>query len=401
MKKGQSGATSITVLLILLALFIVLYVLLLPPEDREALLYPNGTNIDNSNNINGIDSQTGGKILLYEVPGTLTTTTNDLITHNLDPVDLFIKEEPQIIKLSNSMQIERSDFSNQDQSLTFNIDKLSNIKTALLTFTVTDSSGQLIIELNGQKIYQNTVRKGQQETVNIRIDLLNAQNELKFSVSSPGILFFLNNKYSLKDIIFKQQLETINSKEDRTFYISNNEKNNIDRSTLSFNSYCNSLDESATSLNVYLNNKILTSEVISCGSGERGVDIDINKLLEGQNMMTFVISSGAFQISNIELTNNLKQGIYQIYEFDLTNSELKAVEGQDKRVVIRIGFDDKTSTKSGRILVNEDQFSLDTTSNSYAKDISDAVTDGVNKIRIVPSRDMNVSAFKIVLEDAN
>ncbi len=400
MKKGQGGATSITVLLILLALFIVLYVLLLPPADRQALLYPNETN-NNQNNVNGIDTQTGGKILLYEVPGTLTTTTNDLITHNLDPVDLFIKEEPQIIKLSNSMQIERSYFSNQDQLLTFNIDKLNNIKTALLTFTVTDASGQLIIELNGEKIYQNKVRKGQQETANIRTDILNDQNELKFSVTLPGIAFFMNNKYSLKDIIFKQQLETINSKEDRTFYVSNNERNNIDRSTLSFNSYCNSLDESATSLNVYLNDKILTSEVISCGSGERGVDIDINKILEGQNTMTFVISSGAFQISNIEVANKLKQGIYQIYEFDLTNSELKDIQGQDKRVVIRIGFDDKTSAKSGRILVNEDQFSLDTTGNSYAKDISDAVTDGINKVRIVPSRDMNISAFKIILEDAN
>ena len=53
-----------------------------------------------------------------------------------------------------------------------------------------------------------------------------------------------------------------------------------------------------------------------------------------------------------------------------------------------MSFDGKTLTNSGRILLNEDQLSLSTTSNKYIKDISKSVTDGVNKLRIIPDKEI-------------
>ena len=397
MRKGQNSASSIMVLLILLALFIVLYVLLLPPADRDALLNNNSTNTSDN-----YDTETGGTNLLYEMPGTIAPQqSDDQIIHNMDYLDLFVKSEPVVTTLSNSIQIEKTSFGHQDQSLFFNLDNLGNLNSAFLVFSVTESKGNLIIELNGNQIYNKNIKQGQQEKVELPKAMLKDRNELKFSVSSPGVFFFMKNSYSLQDLTIKQDLEVINSKESRSFTVTAQEKDNLLNSRLDFSAYCHSLEQSATSLKIYLNNKLLSSEVISCGGGDRGVDLNIDDINQGQNDLMFVIDSGDFTISQIKVTNKLKQGIFKTYEFDLAIADYKEVLNQNKRVVLRMSFNDTGLTNSGRILLNEDQLSLSTTSKNYIKDISKSVTDGVNKLRIVPDKEITINTLKITLEDIN
>ncbi|MBI2670999.1 hypothetical protein HYX18_03420 [Candidatus Woesearchaeota archaeon] len=392
MKKAQGS--SIMVFLILLALFIVLYVLLLPPAAREELL---DLNVTDSSGI-GIGSK--ANTLLYEIPGIIVAEEDNEIEHKMDSVNLFVKSEPIIKVLSNSIEVERSSFGKQDQNLLFNADSLSNLQSALLTFTVLDSRGSLIISLNGQNIYEKSVKKGTQEIIQLPKDLLTEKNELKFSVSSPGILFFIKNRYFLKDIRLKEELEKINSKETRVFSISNTEQDNLDSSRLDYFVFCNSLDEPATSLKVYLNDQLVTSQVVSCGGGERGIDLDVEDIKQGQNELLFVIDSGDFTISQIKLTNKLKRGIFNVYEFDISRKDFDEVLKQNKKVLLVMTFADKTSVKRGKILINDDQISLDTTSDKFAKDISKSVTDGINKLRIVPDKELAINTLRITFETA-
>ncbi|MEK6974702.1 MAG: hypothetical protein AABW41_05710 [Nanoarchaeota archaeon] len=393
MKKGQGGGSSIMVLLILLALFIVLYVLLLPPSERELLLDLNNT--DTTNNGPGI----GSNVLLYEIPGTIVPEEDNEIEHKMDSVNVFVKSEPVIRDLASSLQVERSAFGNKDENLLFNIEGINNLDNAILVFSVTQARSSLVIELNGKKIYEKNSKKGTQEIVQLPKELLSERNELKFSVSGPGILFFMKNSYSLRDIKLKLELEKINSKETRTFSVSNTEKNNIDSSRLDYFVFCNSLEEPATSLKIYLNEKVVASQVITCGGGERGIDIDTDLIEQGQNELLFVIDSGDFTISEIKLINKLRKGIFNVYEFDLARKDFDEVIKQNKRVLLSMTFSDRTTLKRGKILINDDQITIDTSSDKFAKDISKSVTDGINKLRIVPDKEFIVNTLKITLEN--
>lgn len=393
MKKGQGGGSSIMVLLILLALFIVLYVLLLPPSEREDLLDLNETDTTTTG------PGAGSNALLYEIPGNIVQEEDNEIEHKMDSVNIFVKSEPVIRDIASSLQVERSAFGNKDENLLFNVEGISNLNNAILVFSVMQARGSLAIELNGKKIYEKNVKKGAQEILQLPKDLLTERNELKFSVSGPGILFFMKNSYSLRDIKLKLELEKINSKEARTFSVSNTEKDNIDSSRLDYFVFCNSLEEPATSLKIYLNEKVVASQVITCGGGERGVDIDTDLIEQGQNELLFIIDSGDFTISEIKLANKLRKGIFNVYEFDLARKDFDEVIKQNKRVLLTMTFSDRTTLKRGKILINDDQINIDTSSDKFAKDISKSVTDGINKLRIVPDNELIVNTLKITLEN--
>ncbi len=391
MEKGQSSAASIMTLIILIALFMVLYLLLLPPADREALLGTQPTNI--------IDNVTSGaQTLLYEIPGKIIPDKEDKIEHSLDPINLFVKSEPTINLLADSIKVSNGAFGNQDQTIAFDVDNKDNLNKAFLVFSVKDQRGNLLISLNGNQIYNNRLNKGEQAVITLPINLLNKRNELKFSASSPGILFFLKNYYTLKDISLKEEFEKINSKESRVFSVSTTEKDNLKSSKLDYFIFCNSLQEPVTSLKIYLNDKLSTSTVISCGGGERGVDLDTDQIKEGQNELLFVIENGDFTISQLKVTNNLNQGIFKVYNFDIAKSDFKLIETNEKDVVLRMSFGDRGKQKKGQILINEDQISFDTTGDTFARDISKTVLQGTNLLRIVPDKEFDVNTLRITIE---
>lgn len=392
MKKAQTtSATPIMVLIILIALFMVLYILLLPPEDREALLNTNRTTINET-------VSTGANTLLYEIPGRVIPDKEQTIEHRLDPINLFVKSEPVISLLSNSIEVSSGAFGKQDQTVVFDVDSLNNLEKALLVFTVFEQRGSLIIILNGEKIYNSKLNKGEQAIVTLPNHLLKENNELTFSVSRPGILFFIRNHYTLKDIRLKEEFEKINTKEIRTFSVSNTEKDNLDRSRLDYFIFCNSLEEPVTSLKLYLNDKLTTSTVISCSGGGRGLDLDTDVIKEGINELLFVIENGDFTISEIKIVNELKQGIFKVYNFDIAKVDFRAINANEKDVVLRMSLGDRGKQKKGTILINEDQISFDTTGDTFLRDISKTVIQGTNLLRIVPDKEFTVNTLRITIE---
>ncbi|MBS3147087.1 hypothetical protein J4471_05340 [Candidatus Woesearchaeota archaeon] len=143
-QKGQS-AGPIMVLILLIALFIIIYLLLIPPADRENLL--NRTGQSNTNNDDTTQNSVG--TLLLESPGMVSSDKEDSTVRSIDPINLFVKYEPSIKTLSNSLNIERSSFGKQDQNIFFDLVNVEDIRRAVLTFSVRENRGELIINLNG------------------------------------------------------------------------------------------------------------------------------------------------------------------------------------------------------------------------------------------------------------
>ena len=341
-RKGQDNATSVMTFIILVALFMVLYVLLLPPEDRAKLLNDNSSTTNNDGNTGG---SAAAKTLLLESPGEVLPSEDNKITHDIDSVNLFVRSIPVINTLSSSITVTRSAFGRSDQTLVFDLEQLNNLKKASLSFFVDSPQGTLIIELNGNTIYKNRLTDSQPIIITLPSSYLRERNDIKIYTDSPGILFFRTNHYTLKDIKIKEEFESINSKESRTFSISSLEKEAIDSSRLEFFVFCNSLLGDYTTFRVDLNNKQLSLEILTCSGGQRGVDVDPDLLIEGKNELLFFVEGGDFAISQIQILNKLRTALFRSYTFDLTKNEFEKVRGEDSRVFLRLVMTDKGKSK--------------------------------------------------------
>ncbi|MEK6835358.1 MAG: hypothetical protein AABX61_03790, partial [Nanoarchaeota archaeon] len=272
MKKSQTQAGSIAVLVILIALFMALYLLLLPAKDRAVLL--GGSNLT-SDNVNSTSKQTSEDILLSQNPGLLKQFNKDTADHKIDAVSLFLRDEPQITDLATSTSITKSLFKEGSQELKFNTNDLSNLQKVTLFFLVNEGNGNLIITLNGIQMFNDEVN-GLQNII-LPKDLLQENNKLVFKVSSPGINIFGSNKYALTSLKVRQEFQLTNTKEERTLILSSNELD--ENAKLSFFLFCNKA--TTTRLRLFLNNEEINNELLTCASSVKNIELDKELMKEG------------------------------------------------------------------------------------------------------------------------
>ncbi|MDD5133073.1 MAG: hypothetical protein PHD81_02915 [Candidatus Nanoarchaeia archaeon] len=387
-KRAQNDGKGIAVLLLLLALFVVLYLLLLPPEIREDIL--NQTYGENGNDFSP-------KLLLSETPGEVYSTKSGNIIHEFSPISLFIKTEPKTDRLANSLDVSKSLFSSKPQILTFDIEDLNNIKGAFLFFNVIKGKGNLELWLNGNIILDREVSAVQ--SIELPINYLKKnKNVLEIRASSPGILFLFRNFYSLSDIIVKTEYKRLNPQEDRTFSISTSEKDGLQTAKLSFSVYCNDLEKDTAELNVYVNDKSILSKQTYCSGGSESIEIATNNINEGKNMLTFSISDGDFQFSQIKLETKSKESTYPQYHFDVkTEDHDYIVDGTAKAVLnLKLG----SGSKKSDFMINGHTFTMDTSLSTYNKDVTDLIESGDNYIKIIPKGTFTIENLEIKLESA-
>jgi len=390
MKRGQGSAETV---ILLLAFFIAIYVLLIPPCDRCKLVNADDTECDDV--CEDVDEEDNEDILISEKIGGVSDTGEDQIDHELDDVNLFLKTEPEIQNLASSLYITRTSFGTRSQDLTFRVDDLENLKSALLSFSVSNSDGQLFIELNENIIFSGFISSGQTKIVHLPISSLNEQNRIKIYVSSPGIAFWRTNRYTLNDLVLKKEFEEIHSSETRNFVISSSEEDALEESTLKYSIYCNELSGTAY-FKIYLNNEMLTTYSLGCVTSNKRIEIDIDDFEEGENELKFVIDNGDFLITNIEIINNLDEEIDYIYDFDVSSNQYDSIVDGDKEARLELELGD--GKKKADIILNDNKIVLSTSSDEFEKDVSSYITEGTNIIEIIPETDFEIERLIIELK---
>ncbi len=388
MKKAQvspQAGSNVAVFVLLLGLFLAIYVLLLPPEDREALLYNNSVSenedIENQKNI----------YVLEQSPGILRPVDDDQIIHKIDSINLYSKEEPKIKDLASSLYLEKSLFSQTKRNIIFEIDDLDNLETVNLIFIANENKGNLIIELNNIIVYDSKVSG----LTNILLpkELLQESNNLEFSVSSPGLNIFGKNRYSLSSIKLRESYQLTNTRESRNILLSEQETGNAE---LTFFLYCN-IPQQGTRLMIFFNNEEVKNEIISCSTVERTIDIESEHIENGRNIITFQIDKGDYIFSEIKLKvdTELKGSIN--YKFSLTEEDFDSILSEDRRAKLFMEFNDD-ERKKATISINGKEFSLDTNDIDYERDISRLIKEGNNFIKITPLEEFNIDLLRITLE---
>ena len=388
-KKAQvTSAKDVAVLLLLIAVFIVLYILLLPPAEREALL--NESIYVNETTKQVLQPET----LLSESPGLVSPIAEQTITHEFNPISLFIKSEPITKTLASSLYISRGLFSENSQTLTFPVEDVSNIKDATLFFSTKEPSGKLEIKLNNNIIFFDKIKPDEIKLISMPINYLQRNNVITLKASFPGLLFWKTNSFTLGNLGVKETFELINPREERVFSVSQIEKSNMERAFLSYSLYCNSLEGDNTKLKIYVNKNQLFSSLVSCGTVASSMEIPSNYFITGSNKLIFVIEEGDFTINNIKIKTELREKAFPTYHFNLDSDNYNNIISEKRSVLLSFNFAN-TQQKTASIIVNNQQFELSTAESSYSKDISKSVNSGDNVIKIVPSNAFTINTLKV------
>jgi len=385
-KKGQDGK-GVAILLLLIALFMVLYILLLPPEQRDYLL-----NDTIGGSTKGEDFNP--KIVLIENPGYVNPNKESSVRHDLSSINLFIKSEPTSKKLADNLEISKSIINNKPYVLTFDVDDKSNLKDMILFFSVEDSKGNLIVRLNNNIIYDGKTKSA--ETIKLPINFIKEDNTLEIRSSSPGLFFWRKNFYILNNIGIKETYQLTNPKEERIFSIPKYEITSLSNAKLIYQYYCSDLEKDLTTLKIFLNEKNILDKLTGCSGGSESVEIDKTYFKEGNNQIEFVIGEGDFQFSNVYIESELKEKVYPVYHFEIDEDDFDFLQSGDAEARLRISMNEDIR-KRVSILINNKEINVDTNENEFSREITSYVENGDNILRIIPQNTFYLDELEIKL----
>jgi hypothetical protein len=330
-KRGQS-ASGASALVLLIGGFIVLYLLLVPPDLRDALLndkpLPNSkgttTNFYDSQKYAGLPKSIN-KSVLSEVPGRIDYLKQSEIEHSLSAVNLYTTTNAQIITKESSMYIKNGVFDRLFRNFTFSLEDVQNTENVLLSFAMQEGAGRLFIYLNNNLIFDGVAEA--YTTIELDKDQLNSVNNLLFGVSAVGWKFWTTNEYQLKDVKITADITDISQQTSKnTFSVTDAEKFNIEKATLRFFPDCTPSD--VGKLKVNINNQNIYSSIPDCNQVNM-VEFSKDAISAGNNVVTFKTEKGYYSIYQILVKTQLKKQVFPTYYFELDKRLFNSVEEEE------------------------------------------------------------------------
>ena len=392
MFKGKRGAVvesetiHVTGLIILIAILIVIYMFLIPPEARKDIL--DGGEIDEDSGTT--DRESGGKNYVLESPGVLFSETEETDQIKFPSVNLFSKNVQKVTTLASSVFVSRSLLNDEFRDLSFKLDNSENINKLRLFFNIIDSKGDLLIYLNGKLVF-----KGKPSTQTMPLEIptsnLDAENTLRIAASSPTWRFLSVNKFELKDLRLIREEISENKKELRSFSI---DKDKI--KTVELNYFINCLRDTDNQglLKIFLNDFNVHLGQVICDAEEQVIDVPEEYFEDGQNMMTFEKDFGDFIIEQIALEIELEGQKAPTYFFDVDEEDLD----EEFSITLDLVPNEDDERSSATILINSERITLDTERNIFSKDISAFIEEGENFVKIIPRNEFEIISLEVFSE---
>ncbi len=386
-KKAQS-AVEVSVLIFLIAVAMVGYIILLPQEDRNELLGEGST----SGTTNDEESSSA-ETLLSESPGKVSSSKSSTQTRSLEPIRLYSTTESNSKSLAASLSISRNILQNNYKTITFDVDSLETLEGLQLLFLISESKGDITLELNEAIVYEGELTSNQLPLELPLDNIKEEENVLKISTNIAWNIFS-PNYYLLQDIQLLQDYTIADTSATRTFSVE--EPSEISSATLTYFITCNA-DEDGI-LTISLNSREIFSDRIFCSYlNERELSLD-EDYLQTSNNLKFEISDGDYNLEELEVAIKSTKKDYPSFGFDVDSDLYDEISSGQKDVYLKMSFSDAESEKSGAVLVQEYSFNFNTESDSYEKKITSYVDDGANTITLQPTADFEIDNLKIYVE---
>ncbi len=321
-KKAQPSGSAAALVIGIIALLIVFYILFLPPEDRAALLgepyNPGGSSSSGSTSgedDDTIDVDTSEPILIVS-PGLIDWQALDEYEYTLPSFTIKKTSSDSVLTTISNFYVRNGWFDKQTRNYTFEIDDLDNTENVLLSLVMAKKKGRLIIQLNGNEIYNFEPSQLNIEPIELSPSILKeGQNTLEFRVSDVGMEFWTTNEYSIENLKITASIYDVSRTEARNyFYITEEEGENIDAASLKFNPDCRISE--AGYLDVFLNGVQVFSGIPDCGILNT-YHLSPNVLNIGKNSLKFTTDDGSYLIDQISVNTKLEEPVHPTYYFEL------------------------------------------------------------------------------------
>ncbi len=395
-KKGDTPAAAYFIMM--LALFLTIYVVLLPTQEKQAMMgepiTPPGmyTN-DGVPSLGGYGEGYGN--IFSDSPGFLQPYAVALLQRDLASISLYSSEEKEYETLAANVHIESTLVSKDKAEFIFDIDDTTTLQDVKLLFFVVDAKGEMTITVNGIKVLSGEITSDLLP-VTIPKSVIGQVNRVTFEVKAPGLFAFMSkNTYTLKDVVVIKTFLRENSYEIRQFVLTEQELYDLNRMSLIFRPNCLKVTETGR-LGIRLNGKLVHDAEIVCDAGVAEIDFSPMDLIAGRNILEFAIDKGEYTLENVVVEGDYSSAEFYKGHFTLGPAEMDAVQ-QGANIVLRARFVNDGYRKQGTFYVNGFPVYFDSSSIEFTTDLNGIGYQGENVISIVPDTPLEVVALDIFL----
>lgn len=393
-RRAQASGSNAAMLIAIIMGLILLYILFISPEERDALL-----NDDNDSDSSWHSGSWGNQTwrlnstLVDEKPGRLDYIKRDTFEHAIPSINLFSQVNSEVIKEVDSIYVKNGVFSSANYSMNFFIENPNIASNMLLTFNIKSGSGNLMIWFNNELIFNNE-QKNLNNPIELPKEFLRSDNIITFWVSDVSWLFWTRNEYSLTGIKVVGDIKDISKTQSTTkFWISDEEKNYIEKVTLKFSPECE--PNNVGTLRIVVNGNEIYSGVPDCKI-LNSYDFSGDKLVSGENTLGFSLMEGKTLVDRITVNTDLKEMIYPTYYFELDQSNMDAIRLGKQIVNFTVSFTNDVDFKKVGFFVNARKSVFQTYGGSYSENITSAVQLGTNSFELRPEKiSMDIPNLKI------
>ncbi len=393
-KRGQALGAFYFVMM--LALFLVIYIVLLPAQEKQLMMGEIPAPYPAYNTVPGapLPSNSHG-IIFSDYPGSFQPYALSLIQKNLASIDLYSIEDKQYETLAGNILVESTLVKKDKAEFIFEIDDENALQDVKLLFFVAAHDGEMTIKLNGIKILSGEI-VSDMLPVELPISVLGKANRLTFETSAPGLFAFMSkNSYLLKDVVLIKNYLIQNNYETRQFVLSQDEIYDLNRMSLIFRPNCMTLKD-AGRLGIRLNGKLIHDAEIVCDAGIAEIDFSPADLIEGRNILEFGIDSGQYVLENVVLEGDYSSADFYKESFIIGPAEIDALR-QGAKVVLQARFANDGYRKGGTFYINGFPVYFDTSFSEYTADLNGLVYEGKNFITIIPDTPFEMVSLDIFL----
>ena len=390
MKKGQGGLNA-AILVAVIAGLIILYILFLPAQEREALL--ENKTVTKS----GTNGKAGENALLTVFPNRLEETA-EVDDKDIPNIFLFETTNAKELESINPFIVRKGWFDEKTKTAAFTLNNLETTDNVILSFKAKKHDGILTIRLNGEAVFENNIEQETVAPINLKKDLLKEDNSLDFTVSSVGLKFWKTNEYSLENIKIIGDITDRSKQESRNiFTLTSKDLANIEEANLRFVPYCKSVADVGT-LDIAINSRNLFSAVPVCDDSYKQ-PIPIGLLDTGENKIIFKTSRGSYSVEQIKIEFKEREVEKKVYYFEANQSQIDDIESGDKNAILRLEFVDDEENKMADININDHFITLDDDERVFTKNVNDFIEEGNNFIEIRPRTRLDIVELSIKLEE--
>lgn len=315
-KRAQT-ASSASVLVFIIGLVIILYIMMIPPEDRLALIQggqvtPGGLPPDIS-----VESDPE-RNFNFIGPG-LVHDTDAGYEHMLGAINLRTRVNSQVFAEDAAFQVVRSYSSEKNKVIPFFVEgKVDNV---FMSFVAKKHEGVVSFILNGQPLYENDLQTTNVAPIRIPTGSLQRNNVLEIRVSDVGWKFWKKNEYIIENFkIYGDVTDASQQSSYSTFELRDSEVSLLDSAVLEFYPQC----QNSGSLFISVNDRQLFSQIPDCNSLNR-LTIPDSLLKTGLNSVEFETQTDSYLIDRIAVKTTLSEQDNLIYYFVLNDDFFQSI----------------------------------------------------------------------------